>query len=50
VARRLGLPGRHPEPQRRLERRVGAVGHLLWVAQPVEAQGLPRWPVVEVPV
>jgi hypothetical protein len=49
VARRLGAARRHPEPQRRPERRLGAVGHHLRVAQAVEAQRAPRRPVVEVP-
>lgn len=49
VARRLGPTRRHPEPERRPERRLGAVGHHLRVAQAVEAQRPPRRPVVEVP-
>jgi hypothetical protein len=49
VARRLGAARRHPEPERRPERGLGAVGHQLRVAQAVEAQRLARRPVVEVP-
>lgn len=49
VARRLGLLRRHPEPQRRLERHIRIARHHLRVPQPVEAQRLPRRPVVVVP-
>jgi len=49
VAGGLGLPLRHPEPQRRLERHQRVVGHFLLVPQPVEAQRLPGGSVFVVP-
>uniref|UniRef100_K3Z7K2 Uncharacterized protein n=1 Tax=Setaria italica TaxID=4555 RepID=K3Z7K2_SETIT len=46
VARRLGRPRRHPEPQRRLERHLRVARHHLRLPQPVEAHRLARRPVV----
>ena len=39
----------HPVPERRPERDDGAARHRVGVAQPVEADALPRRPVVVVP-
>jgi hypothetical protein len=48
VARRLVVPRRHPEPQRRLERHHRVRCHQVRVVQQVHADGAPRRPVVVV--